>query len=248
MRKINTEIDGFDKITNGGIPSSKCIGLICHYDIGRKVLMWLTWQFLMKKFNVLYICLNHSIDELMDNFTDHDLKVKQFISNQQLTILDVFSSSVNRLLTIKKNNRIDEKDIVKYHTSMFDVSSISKQTEAFLSHNKMKGLCVIDSLSPLLLTKTKGVFQMIDNIKRHISVNQAIGVTMIHSEIHSSIIEEKFKARFDIIMSINKTSGNSHFIKLNKYPGICQRGPFPLEADTKNLSIIPIEMPELDED
>jgi KaiC/GvpD/RAD55 family RecA-like ATPase len=247
MCKIKTEINGFDQITNGGIPLSKCIGLICHYNIGRKVLMWLTWQFLMKKFNVLYICLNHSIDELTDNFTDHDLKVKQFISNQQLTILDVFSASVNKLLTLKKSNRIDEEMFDKYHTSMFDVNSISKPIEAFLSHNKLKGLCIIDSLSPLLLTKTNGAFQMIDNIKRLISVNQAIGVTMIHSGIHSSTIEEKFKAHFEIIMSIQKTSGNSHFIKLNKYPGICQQGPFPLEVGTQNLSIIPVEMPELDE-
>jgi len=106
--------------------------------------------------------------------------------------------------------------------------------------------CVFDTFSPILLTNTKDVFQMIHSLKFATRLVKVTGIGIVHSGVHDDQTMATIRSLADAVIEVEKVEkGSGSAIKITKYPGKHKKGPFPIEETESGVNIIPIEMPDL---
>jgi KaiC/GvpD/RAD55 family RecA-like ATPase len=262
-KKFATDIPPFDQITGGGLPRNSAISLFgkagCEKTLLARQIMW---NVLQKGSKVLYYSVDQSAEELRYDLQSYNWDVQPFEENGMLKIIDIFSSGTNIMVEeLRKsfgNGMSDETDKaiafnhkvsdMNFHKKMYDINLIYKEGIRFISPISIKRyphrLCIFDTLSPLFSTNTKGVFQLIHVLKFATRAGKATGIGIMHTGMHDTKIEEKFKSLADAIIEI-KTRETTNFISIHKYPGKYKTGAFPLETTEQGVKIIPMVMPEV---
>jgi hypothetical protein len=175
--------------------------------------------------------------------------VTPFEENNQLRVVDVFTHSINNQIDLIDEVIIDDTGdtFQKAMAQMFDVDFICTEWIDFLQKTLKEPshtLCIFDSISPLLTTSTKGVFQMIVTLKNNIKIVNGTGIYVIHSHMHDKEIERAFLSLVDGTIEVAKSNSETDFIRIDKYPSEHKSTPFPIEVTQSGVDIIPIEMPD----
>jgi len=250
LSKIESGIPGFDEITGGGLPKSAVIALIGRAGAGKEVLArHLAWNVLQHESKVLYITVSQSADELRYNMLSYGWDVTPFEENNQLRIVDVFTHSINNQVDLFDEVLIDDtgNTFQKAMAAMYDVDFICTEWIDFLKKSfkeQSYTLCLLDSISPLLSTSTKGVFQMIVTLINNIKIVNGTGIYFIHSHMHNEKIEKALLSLADGTIEVVKSKSETDFIRVDKYPNEHKNTPFPIEVTPSGVDIIPIEMPD----
>jgi len=258
-KKINTDIPGFDQITGGGLPRSSAIALIGEGGAGKELLTrHMVWNLLQKEAKILYFTVDQSAEELRYYMLNYGWDIQPFEENKLLHIVDVFSYALDKFR--EEQNSKDENffpfDIndvskISYHKSLYDVGMLTREGVKFyslrsiiLNRNQFR-LVIFDSISPLLLTHDESIFQMIHTLKfatRHLNTS---GIALLHSDIHNDKSYGMMKSLADVIIEIRRVGSSHSAILLQKYPGVINSSPFPLEINEQGVNIITIQMPDL---
>jgi KaiC/GvpD/RAD55 family RecA-like ATPase len=264
-KKYSTGIAAFDKITGGGLARDSAIALIGKAECEKTLLArQIVWHVLQRGSKVMYYSVDQSAEELRYDMLSHGWDVKPFEENNRLLLVDVFSSGTNVMVKALResygNGMHDNEDEVinftnavsdmSFHQKMYDFNLIYKMGIRFISpFNILKyphRLVVFDSLSPFFTTNTpQGVFQLIQVLKFATRAGKATGIGIMHTGVHDSETEEKFKSMADAIVEIKTRDDITNFIMLRKYPGKYKTGSFPLETTEHGVKIIPMVMPDL---
>ncbi|UCH02715.1 MAG: hypothetical protein JSV20_02720 [Candidatus Bathyarchaeota archaeon] len=253
--KIETGMPYFDQITGGGFPRPAAIALIGGVDGGKELLIrQIIWKLLQKGAKVLYYSVSQSAEELRYDMQSYGWDVKPFEKKGALRIVDVFTHASERMskeFMVKESNdfNFNEMGELSFHKDVYDLNMIYDEGKKFipvLSRGSPVRIAVFDSISPLFSTNTEGVFQMIHGLKFATRLSKAIGVGIMHSNVHDKQTEETFKSLADAIIEVDRVgTGTSSYVVISKYPGEHKRGPFPFETSRIGGKIIPVEMPDL---
>jgi KaiC/GvpD/RAD55 family RecA-like ATPase len=264
-KKFATGITAFDKITGGGLPRDSSIALIGKAGCEKTLLArQIVWRVLQRGSRVLYYSVDQSAEELRFDMLSYGWDIKPFEENGQFCLVDIFSSGTNVMVKALRdsfgNGMSDEEHQARsftnavsdmsFHQKMYDVNLIYKNGIRFISPLSLlkypHRLAVFDSLSPLFTTNTpQGVFQLIHVLKFATRAGKATGIGIMHTGVHDSETEEKFKSIADAIVEIKTRDETVDFITIRKYPGKFKTGSFPLEATERGVKIIPMVMPDL---
>jgi KaiC/GvpD/RAD55 family RecA-like ATPase len=263
-KKYATGIAAFDQITGGGLPRDSAIALIGKAGCEKTLLArQIVWHVLQRGSRVMYYSVDQSAEELRFDMLSYGWDVKPFEKNERLLVVDVFSSGTNVMVNALREsygngmpgNEEAEKftnDVsdMSFHQKMYDFNLIYKVGIRFISPlNIVKyphRLVVFDSLSPLFTINTpQGVFQLIHVLKFATRAGKATGIGIMHTGVHDSETEEKFKSIADAIVEIKTRDDIANFIMLRKYLGKYKSGSFPLETTEHGVKIIQLVMTDL---
>ncbi|MCW4041951.1 MAG: RAD55 family ATPase [Candidatus Bathyarchaeota archaeon] len=253
-KKIETKIEGFDEVSGGGLPKSSAIALVGSIDSRKELLIRnMVWNLLENDAQILYYSVSQSREELLYEMNLFGWDLLHYERKNRIRIVDVFSKAASKI-TPELNDPANfdpEGNISKisFHKSVYDLKIIYEEGIKFfpiLSKASKNKICVFDSISPLIETNNKDVFQMMHTLKFATRLTKAIGIGIMHSGIHNINNEETFKSLADAIVEIKKSRrGNTRYVSIAKYPGEYQEGPFPIEFNSSGINVIPIQIPDL---
>jgi KaiC/GvpD/RAD55 family RecA-like ATPase len=139
MNRVKTGVPGLDELMEGGFPEKSCILLIGPPGCGKSIMsQQFVYQGVKEKHPVIYVTLDTSPEEIMDNMKRFGWKIKE---DKNLSFVDAYSWRVgkaNQKYSISNLSNINELNIV--------ISNIINEMD---SSDIKRG--VFDSVSTLLL-------------------------------------------------------------------------------------------------
>ena len=247
LGKIETGISSFDKISGGGLISPSALSLIGNIgSIKETFVRHIAWNFLQRGLKVLYYSVSQSAEDLRSDMARFNWDVTPYEKEGFLHIEDIFTSAAEKVIFGEENSSsADGTPEVDISKELYDFKIIAKAGMKFMpaiSGNSKSKLIVFDSISPVLQANSKGIFQMLHQLKFAARLTKAIGIGLMHTGVHDPKIEENFKSLGDGIIEIVENPNGSNTLSLPKYVGEYKRGPFPIEVNNKGINIFPIVM------
>ncbi|MDQ1279544.1 MAG: hypothetical protein QG670_806 [Thermoproteota archaeon] len=249
MEKIETDIFNFDKISGGGLLIPAALALIGNVGSIKEIFVrQIVWNFLQKRSKVLYYSVSQSAEDLRNDMARFKWDVTEFEKEKLLHIEDVFTDTAEKALKIPQEiSSNDEVPEILFNKDLYDLKSIVRAGVKFMpaiSGNSKPRLIIFDSISPILTTNAKGVFQLLHTLKFATRFTKAIGIGLMHTGMHEPKTEQNFKSLGDGVIEIVENPNGSNTIFLDKYIGEYKKGPFPIEINSKGIDIFPITMIE----
>ena len=260
--KVESGIQGFDEITGGGIPRSAAIALIGQAGAGKELLArHLAWNLLNQRSKVLYASITQAADELRHNMLSYGWDVTPFEENNQFRIVDVFTHALDKMTgDIEERKLMLSEDFdpngdiasITYHKELYDLKILNNAgikffpLKSLVMNRSERRFAIFDTFSPILITNTKDVFQIIHSLKFATRLVKVTGIGIVHSGVHDDQTIATIRSLADAVIEVEKVEkGSGSAIKITKYPGKHRKGPFPIEESESGVNIIPIEMPDL---
>lgn len=252
LAKTETRIPSFDQISGGGLLTPSALALIGNVGSIKEIFArQIVWNFLQKGLKVLYFSVSQSAEDLRNDMSGFNWDVTPYEKEGLLHIEDVFTNSAMKALKIPEEESSNDKepeiffDKVIFNKDLYDLRAIAaagmKYIPAFSDNSKPR-LIIFDSFSPILTVNMKGVFQLIHTLKFATRIAKAIGIGLMNTGMHDPKTEENFRSLGDGVIEIVENPNGSNTISLPKYVGEYKKGPFPIEVNSKGITIFPMVM------
>ncbi|MHA2405214.1 MAG: hypothetical protein ACXACH_00510, partial [Candidatus Hermodarchaeia archaeon] len=167
--------------------------------------------------------------------------VTPFEANGQFKIVDIFSKSIDRKYKsyrILSESKYDPQN-VSYTLSMnkmlydiYDIEGARTESKNFFVQPKLNqglGILVLDTVTPLFSTNTKGTIQLIAELVKDVKSMGMTLLLLLHYALHHEYLERVLKPLTDASITIRVNDETSIFLNIVNYPGEHVKGPFPVE-------------------
>jgi KaiC/GvpD/RAD55 family RecA-like ATPase len=215
MDRCPSGIETLDTLLQGGFPKSTAIGLIGDVGSGKTTLCnQIVWNSLQRGANVLYYCVDESVDDVLLNMEQFEWDVKPFVEKGTLHFVDVFSRGMGFISdTMYASDTVDSVEPDQVSEISFNFREMILEGKKYV-FNYLTGtdlLVIYDSFSPLFMAMARAkVLRFLQYAKYASRVSKAVGIATLDMGVHGEQIENACQQQADGVIELKKRIQDGH--------------------------------------